>query len=518
MGKKKRQSSRRAIQRPSGSHAASKDRKASPAQAPSEVAIRGITNLGNTCFFNSALQALVAAFDLSEWEELPSLKVYPAFVEVMKILRASGHKIINPSQLLSALSTKVHQFNNRRQHDSHELILHLISSMTEELEKRGPPSPHIFQSFFNGTLAGIVQCQHCGYRSCSINKFVDISLEIPGSRHLFRYPTRQVLGAATRALRSKKKESVAEAPLQEEAASTASPVVTSPVTVSPESEPAPLCPVEGEPKEEEQAQQEAGPEGETGTGAEVPLQIVEPPDDPHTEAKTSPENISLFDCLRQYTSREMLTVESGDGYSCPRCSDSSLASEQGEVAHQKRSASKRLLLLDTPSLLIFHFKRLLPGGKCASSISFPLECSLASFIGLRSSASSPCSGPIDPSPSYRLRAVIVHIGGGSGGHYVAYVYRHDQWFFTSDAATRRATEAEVLQSQAYLLMYRRIPLDGEPSPPGSQDHLETVVDSLTALDLAPPERVTETEGDEGTDGEESDEGPEGESEGKGGDL
>jgi ubiquitin C-terminal hydrolase len=487
MGKKKRQSSRRAIQRPK---AVSKDRKNSSAETSSQLAIRGITNLGNTCFFNASLQALVASFDLSEWEEMPSLKVYTQFVEVMRILKGSGQKIINPSQLLSALSTKIHQFNNRRQHDSHELILHLISSMSEELEKRDPTSPHVFQTFFNGTLAGIVQCQHCGYRSCSINKFVDISLEIPGSRHLFRYPPpRQVLGATTRMTRSKKKQ------LEEQGI---------PPPEEKETESSPLAPPEELTSTEpvEAIQQPELEESESRlAGAEDALEIIEPPDDPHPSESKSSSNISLFDCLRQYTSRELLTVESGEGYSCPRCSECS-----GETVtnHQKRSASKRLLLLDTPSLLIFHFKRLLPGGKCASSISFPLQCSLASFLGTRSSSSPSHADSPSPSPCYQLRAVIVHIGSGGGGHYVAYTYRLGQWFFTSDAATRRASEAEVLESQAYLLMYRRGESDADPSPSDQQELMEAVADNMTCLTVA--------EEPEGTDGEEESDS-EGESEG-----
>jgi ubiquitin C-terminal hydrolase len=526
MGKKKRHSSRRANPK---SKPTSKDRKSSSLSLSNDgPCIRGITNLGNTCFFNSSLQALAAATEKTDtkldnedpvnWtggdegkedeESLSRLKVYSQFAEVMKMLGMNSQKILNPSQLLTALSTKVHQFNNRRQHDSHELIIHLISSVLEEFEKR-EIKRHQLLSLFHGNLVGIVQCQECQYRSCSINKFVDISLEIPGSRHLFRYPARQPASSLpTRVTRSKKREAetqklevVAEQKEESTQEGTASDPPDAPdgteeevIGEPPDSTQEEPSNIHSEDLTKEASQQLLGEElGEK----ETLLQILEPADDVSSVSSSSSGVISLFDCLRQYTSRETLTVESGEGYNCPQCSKINTSCG---VVIKKRSASKRLLLLDMPLLLILHLKRLLPGGKCSSFISFPLKMTFESFIGLRS-PESPLS--LDPnstqsvSPNYLLRAVIVHIGSGGGGHYIAYVYRHEQWFFTSDAATRKAAESEVLQSQAYILMYRRASADASS---GDTEVMQEVTESLDSLNLSSSSApLAESQGDEGTE-------------------
>ena len=63
--------------------------------------------------------------------------------------------------------------------------------------------------------------------------------------------------------------------------------------------------------------------------------------------------------------------------------------------------------------------------------------------------------PITPNSSgwYDLFAVIVHIGKIDGGHYIAYCRRDNQWFKFDDHKVTLATEAQVLDANAYLLFY-----------------------------------------------------------------
>lgn len=459
-----------------------------------ENAIRGLTNLGNTCFFNASLQSLIAILeeDLHNSILLNDInyKVYSHFYEILSVLSIRGQKIVNPSQLLTSLTTKVHQFNNRRQHDSHELILHLLSTIFEEFDKKKPSTPHPLQLLFNGNLAGIVCCQHCQYRSCSINKFIDISLEIPGSKHLFRYPTRSVV-MPTRVTRSSKKKQ-AEQTLEEKATreekklpeANAGEGKTEHEDVTPNDDASSPIAIDGDTtpdslnEMEESAILKKSPSSTNDPSEDSSLQIIEPPEDSAPSSNLS--SITLFDCLKQYTSREMLTVESGEGYLCPKCSE---ITSENNIIVQKRAATKRLLILDQPSLLIIHLKRLLPGGKCMSFISFPLQLSLEPFLGMRASSSidvSSSNPQSNPSSFYQLKAVIVHHGSGSGGHYVAYVHRSSQWYFTSDAATRKTTESEVLQAQAYILMYRFVKQE-EQQPP--VDVIDEVTNQLKTLNM-----------------------------------
>lgn len=416
--------------------------------------IRGLTNLGNTCFFNSSLQALYAALEgATQWNEIPSAKIYTPFLDTMKLLNNSGKKIGNPGQLLTALTTKTHQFNNRRQHDSHELIIHLISSILEEFDRK-EITDHPIQNLFTGTLAGIVQCQNCHYRSCSSNKFVDISLEIPGSRHLFKYPSKQVV--VTRVLRSDKKRGEKKStvnPDEEKVSSHNSQVENNTIGEGPVTAQQTLSQTDSiseNPVRDLEPISLQVPQTDDSLDDEEKFDIVEPVD--IAPVKGPSDLLSLFDCLKEYTSKEYLTEESGNGYNCPKCSNP--ASSSSPI---KRSADKRLLLLSFPNLLLIHFKRLLPGGKCSFQISFPVELNLTPFQGLK----TPSADQIH-SPNYTLKAVIVHHGAGNGGHYVAYAHRDGQWYHTSDAATRLATVREVLESQAYILMYRKIDEQNDP--------------------------------------------------------
>lgn len=62
---------------------------------------------------------------------------------------------------------------------------------------------------------------------------------------------------------------------------------------------------------------------------------------------------------------------------------------------------------------------------------------------------------------YNLRAVIVHSGGIHSGHYITYrrgpfgSKTEKKWFYTSDSVTRQVTFDEVSRSCAYILFYER---------------------------------------------------------------
>ena len=56
---------------------------------------------------------------------------------------------------------------------------------------------------------------------------------------------------------------------------------------------------------------------------------------------------------------------------------------------------------------------------------------------------------------YSLFAVAVHIGSSiSGGHYVSFVKRNDNWYFCNDEAINSCSESKAINKDAYLLFYR----------------------------------------------------------------
>jgi hypothetical protein len=108
----------------------------------------------------------------------------------------------------------------------------------------------------------------------------------------------------------------------------------------------------------------------------------------------------------------------------------------------------RIVTLEPP-VLVLHLKRLLPGGKQNAYVQFPLSFEINDFRAqMRDSVNTVWSsasgdgdgdGAIDDGAGtsasavgaaggrYQLRAVVVHQGTGSGGHYIAYVSRSDDF-------------------------------------------------------------------------------------------
>ncbi|RXM30279.1 Ubiquitin carboxyl-terminal hydrolase 45 [Acipenser ruthenus] len=166
------------------------------------VPVKGINNLGNTCFFNAVMQdPLVVTLPSPE----PLTSAMFLFLHCMKDI---GKGPVSPKLLFNQLCHKAPRFKGYQQQDSQELLHYLLDAMRVEETKRIKAS--ILKSFNNptektadeetkrqvkafgkegvkmnfvdqifvGELTNTIMCEECEHISTVKEAFIDLSLPI----------------------------------------------------------------------------------------------------------------------------------------------------------------------------------------------------------------------------------------------------------------------------------------------------------------------------------------------------
>ncbi|KAM7345786.1 ubiquitin specific protease 20/33 [Cochliomyia hominivorax] len=149
-------------------------------------------------------------------------------------------------------------------------------------------------------------------------------------------------------------------------------------------------------------------------------------------------SVTLHDCMASFFSADELK---GDNmYSCERC-------------NKLRTGVKYSRILDLPEVLCIHLKRfrhdLSYSSKISSHVEFPLE-----NFDMRSYIHKDCKSQV---AHYNLSSVICHHGTVGGGHYTCFARNAitNRWYEFDDHHVNEVQPEVVQNCQAYVLFYHK---------------------------------------------------------------
>ncbi|CAJ1081188.1 ubiquitin carboxyl-terminal hydrolase 22-like [Xyrichtys novacula] len=159
------------------------------------IGLRGLINLGNTCFMNCIVQALTHTpllrdFFLSDRHKCEMQSISCLVCEMSQLFQEfySGHQSPHiPFRLLHLVWTHARHLAGYEQQDAHEFLIAALDVLHRHCKddngKKANNPNHcncIIDQIFTGGLQSDVTCQVCQGVSTTIDPFWDISLDLPG--------------------------------------------------------------------------------------------------------------------------------------------------------------------------------------------------------------------------------------------------------------------------------------------------------------------------------------------------
>ncbi|CAJ0935254.1 unnamed protein product, partial [Mesorhabditis belari] len=388
--------------------------------------LTGLLNLGNTCYFNAALQALsncspFASFfrykaNLRPWSTRQPI-VSNAMAQIIQKLWAEQREpSIAPTVLLMRIREEFPQFRGWAQQDAQELIRCLLELLHRELgqpifsyENQLANDEWLPNEDGNGDsgLSSDSEQSGVGDQQASTSRSRSVNERPIGFRSIVSEVFDGKLESSVRCL-------------------TCNNLSTTTETFQDLSLPIPSM---------EQLEKMAQESSTLGSSTSIVSKLM-------NWARwwlswVVPQSISLEDCLDAFFTPDKLVGD--DMYSCEKCK-------------KLRNGVKTCLMSQLPEVLCIHLKRFrhdnFSSSKIWTRVDFPL-------FGLDASR---WMADVRGEANYELCGLVTHEGSGAdSGHYIAYCRNEidSNWYEFDDSTVTKVDAAYVMTKEAYVLFYQR---------------------------------------------------------------
>nr|KAJ3422161.1 hypothetical protein HK105_000907 [Polyrhizophydium stewartii] len=417
--------------------------------------LRGLRNMGSTCFMNTILQTfihnpLLRAHFLSDRHDrlMCTQKDSPCLACEMDDLFRQFYNgqtsPYGPTSFLYAMWMSQKHLAGYQQQDAHEFFISVLNEIHNNCTGRAQtandvlsPCKCIIHQVFGGVLQSDVTCLKCGNVTTAWDPILDISLDIKPTSKLPKKPARKLAGAAAASAAAAQAAAVAAA-----LASGLPPPPPPPWNAA-----------------------------------------YSPDDDPKSN-----EPYSLVECLEGFTLPEKLGPNQ---YTCASCGNTFqeatkqlsmkrlppvLAIQlkvlspvyvtnraQGMWLKMMTHATQRFEHSATTSTKIDTFVRVPPeldmtphttrSVKLRAKLRASRKDSASRKIPLRGIAGFDTMTDGIPTYKYSLFAIVNHEGKIDTGHYKAFAKCRDQWFMFDDHSVTVTTQKTALESNGYMCFY-----------------------------------------------------------------